>query len=90
VVVIMEAPDSGVLDPRIKSEDAVHPFGLVICPWVLDFGQPALNAVLFAAHAELGRDKGCGRPARTAWLDSELDAIVGQDSGDLVRNGLCQ
>ncbi len=84
VVIIVEAFNGGVLD------GAVHPFDLTIGPGMPDLGPAVLDPVLFAAHVEHVRDKGCGRAVGVAWRESELDPVVGEDSVYLVRNRLYQ
>ncbi len=71
VAIVVVAFDGGFLD------GAVHPLDLTVCPWMLDLGQPVLDAILLATHVEHMRHvSGCGAIC-VAWREGELDAIVG-------------
>jgi hypothetical protein len=91
VIVIMVAMDSSLLDR------SVHAFDLAIGPWMLDLGQPVINVVSGASTLEcvtpeqlsfrshLPDVRRC--PALTSWI-SELNAVVGEDRMDGVRNSI--
>ena len=85
MVVVMVSLDGGVLDPRIKSEDAVHPLDLAIGPWVVGLGQLVLDAVGLTDHVEAHRP-GVDRVA-VPGLFGELHAVVSQNGMDLTGYG---
>jgi hypothetical protein len=66
----------------------VHSFDLTVRPWMIDFGEAVLDAILTAAHLKHVGHVSCGRAVGVARRIAELDAIVGQNGVDLVRNGL--
>ena len=65
----------------------VHPFDLTICPWMFDFGEAVLDAVLLAAHIEHVSHVGRCRTVGVARREGKLDAVVCQDGVNLVWNG---
>jgi hypothetical protein len=89
VTVIVVAMDSGLLD------GAVHAFDLAIGPGMFDFGQPVINVVSGASTLECVTPEQlsfcphfpdvCWRPAAASWI-SELNAVVGENCVDIVRN----
>jgi hypothetical protein len=89
VTVIVVAMDSGLLD------GAVHAFDLAIGPGMFDFGQPVINVVSGASTLECVTPEQlsfcphfpdvCWRPAAASWI-SELNAVVGENSVEIVRN----
>lgn len=81
VAIVVIVFDGGVLD------GPVHPFPLSVRPRMIDLGEPALDAVLAAAHSEHVGDVASVRTVSVARGKAELDAIVGQDRVDLVREG---
>lgn len=80
VAVVMEALDGRVLDY------AVHSLDLAICPRMVQPGQPVLNPVGFADHVEAYRPGVDGVPIPR--LFGKLDAIIGENSMDLIRRSL--
>ena len=82
VALIVEALDGRFLD------GAVHPLDLSVSPGMVGFGKPVLDIVRFADHVEAHMARPSG--VAVAWLVGELDAIVGQDRVDAVRNGFEQ
>ena len=78
MVVVVEALDGRVLDRPVHSLD------LTIGPRVVGLGQPVLDPVGFADHVEAHRPgiDGVAVPR----LLGELDAIVGEDRVQPVRN----
>ncbi|MDB5578151.1 MAG: hypothetical protein JWR80_3327 [Bradyrhizobium sp.] len=80
MAIVMVAFDGGLLDR------AVHPLDLAVSPWMPDFGEPMLDAVLVAAHVEHVRHvPRCGTIG-VARREGELDAVIGQDGVNLVRH----
>jgi len=61
----------------------VHPLDLAVGPGLEGFGQAMLDAVPLAERIERMRPVRLG-----AWLFGELDAVVGQDRVDAIRQGL--
>ena len=64
---------------------SIHVFNLTIRPGMFDFGQPMIDAVLAAAHAEHMRYVSCRRATRVAARESKLDTLVGENPSDRVR-----
>src|SRR5215210_300783 len=84
VVIVMEALNGGLL------EGPVHSLDLTVRPRVLHLGEAMLDAVFTAAHVEHMRHVASRRAIRVARWKGELDAVVGEDSVDLVGHGLDQ
>ena len=62
----------------------VHPFNLTVRPGMIGFRQTVFDPVSFADHLEAHGTRQ-GRISTTA-LFGELDAVIGQDGMDPVRN----
>lgn len=69
-VVVMVAFDGGLLDR------AVHPFDLVVGPWMPDFGEPVLDAILLTVHIEHVGDVGGSRSVGVARREGELALVM--------------
>ena len=80
VTSVMIASDGRFLDRP------VHALDLTVGPRVLDLGQPMFDPVLPAAHVEYVRHVSRRRAIRVAWREGELNAIVGENRVDLVRD----
>lgn len=82
MIVVMIPFDRGVLDR------AVHPFDLAVGPGVIGLRQPMLDPVYVADHVKThGSRIECVPVSR---LFGELDAIIGQDRVDVIRQGFEQ
>ena len=64
----------------------VHALDLTVGPRMLDLGEPVLDAVLPAPHVEHMYHGSRCRAIRIAWREGELNAIVGENRVDLVRD----
>lgn len=82
MTVVMEAFDGSVFDR------AVHPLDLPIGPGMVRLGEAMLDVVGLADHVEAHFPREGGVPV--ARLICELDAVVGEDRLDPVRNGFEQ
>ncbi len=80
VALVMIAFDGRFLDCP------VHAFDLTIGPRMLDFGQPMFDPIFPAAHVEHVRHVFCCWAICVARRESELDAIVGENRMDFVRD----
>ena len=78
MAVVVIALDGSFLD------GSVHSLDLTVRPWVLDFGEPVLDAILPAAHIEHVRHVTRGWPIRLTGRKGELDAIVRENRMDFV------
>lgn len=67
-------------DGRIL-DGAVHPLDLSVGPWMIDFGEPVLDAVLTAPHVEHVGHVACRRPIGVARRIAELDAVAHCEDG---------
>jgi len=76
VVIVVEALDGGILD------GPVHALDLSVGPWMLNPGEPVLDAVLVADPVE-----DVVESVFVAGLIGELDAVVGQHRMDGVGSG---
>ena len=74
----------GSLDRRIL-DCAVHPFNLAIGPRVIWLSQPMLDAIGLSDQVKSHLAE-C-HTVTIARLLGELDAVIGQDCMDAVRNG---
>ena len=81
VAVVVISFDGRILD------GAVHPLDLAVCSRMIDFGEAVLDSGFAAAHSEHTGGLLGGWAAGVTWRVSELDAVVGQDSVDSVRDG---
>ena len=84
MAVVMVTLDGGFLD------SPVHSLDLAIGPWMLDFGQPVLDAIFLASHVEHMGHVGRRRAMGVAWREGELDAVVGEHGVDFIGNRLDQ
>jgi len=73
---------------RCVLDGAVHPLGLAVCPGMVGFGEPMLDAVLIADTIEDVNPPACGRTGAVSRRVGKLDAIVGQHDPYLVGKGL--
>src|SRR4029077_16291949 len=80
VTIVMVASDGRFLDRP------VHALDLTVGPRVLDLGQPMFDPVLPAVYVEHMRHGSRRRAIRIAWREGELNAIVGENRVDLVRD----
>jgi hypothetical protein len=71
-------------------ESAVHSLDLAVCPRMVRFGEPMLNAVFVAGTVEGVATPYRSRLGAVARQIGELDAVVGKDGVDLVGNGIDQ
>ena len=71
-------------------EGAVHPLHLAIGPWVVGLGQSVFDVVL-AAYLIEAVNPVMGCPAISiSWQVGDLDAVVGEDRVQPIREGLDQ
>ena len=90
VGLVVEAPDRGVLDRP------VHPFHLSVCPRMLEFCEPMLDAVLCAGQVEgMCSKRLMGAKHLLDFLDAptalrrcELEAVVPSETEVMTRQAL--
>ena len=96
VAVVVIPFDRRVLNRAVHSFDLTVPrennppdcFLILGTPWMVRFGQPVFNLICRADHVEAhGPRIGC---VPVAGLVCKLDAVVRENSVDLVRNGFQQ
>ena len=69
-------------------DGAVHALHLAVGPWVVGLGQAVIDVVITADLIE-AENPVAGRPAvAISWQVGELDAVVGQDRVQPIRNRL--
>ena len=76
--------DRGILDC------SVHSFGLPVRPGMIELGEAVFDLVLLAPHGEHVRHVLSGCAIAIARREGELDAVVGQNRVDPIRNSLDQ
>ena len=68
----------------IPLEYSVHSLNLTVSPCMVGFGQPMLNPVRVTDHVKTHRPRMCC--VSVSGLLSKLDAIVGEDGVDVIRD----
>jgi hypothetical protein len=69
-------------------DDAVHALHLVIRPWMVGLGQAVFDVVLAADLIVAENPLACRPAVAISWRVGELDAVVGPDRVQPIRNRL--